>query len=672
MMKLSKIFFLPVLVFISSATYAQDLFKTDDIYAIKSVSLSDVSHDGSSLIFITSQADKKEDNFNNTLYFLDLKSGKKEVLLQSQGDRGLSFSSVKFSGDSKSIYFLSSGYKASGKNNTQVWSLNLSNRIKRRLTNYEGNISDYDISKDGSTIAFIGNKKSEDQDKTKTPSPIVIDRYQFKRDYEGFLGNDRDHLFVFNTKSRKTRQITSGQRDHSYPSISPDGKSIAYVTKEGDFDRHNNWDIFIKNIEDSGDVKRLTFHDGPDSSPDAGSRPQWSPDGTKIAYIYGGEHSMFWYALNEVSVLDVETGETDFVTKVFDRNTYMPKWSENGEKLYFILEDNMKSQLVEYSFTDKTFEKITPENIYLSWYSSNYYVAGDQLIYQSSTVTTPDEIYLSKNGEINPITFVNKDFIENKIVGSTELISFQSFDGLNINGMMIKPDDFDPKKKYPLIIRIHGGPVSQYGRYFDFDWQLFASNGYIVMVTNPRGSSGRGFEFQKSIFAEWGIEDSKDISAALDFALSLGYIDEDRLGVGGWSYGGMLTNYVIAKDDRFDAATSGAGIANLFSGFGHDHYIREYVLELGTPWDNLDSWLNVSHPFLNADEIVTPTLFLVGEKDWNVPLIGSEQMYQALKHLEIPTQLIVYPDEHHGLSKPSYIKDRLDRYLEWYRKYLEE
>ena len=671
-MKLSKIFFLPVLVFMSSATYAQDLFKTDDIYAIKSVSLSDVSHDGSSLIFITGQADKKEDNFNNTLYFLDLKSGKKEVLLQSQGGRGLSFSSVKFSDDSKSIYFLSSGYKASGKNNTQVWSLNLSNRIKRRLTNYEGNISDYDISKDGSTIAFIGNKKSEDQDKTKTPSPIVIDRYQFKRDYEGFLGNDRDHLFVFNTKSRKTRQITSGQRDHSYPSISPDGKSIAYVTKEGDFDRHNNWDIFIKNIEDSGDVKRLTFHDGPDSSPDAGSRPQWSPDGTKIAYIYGGEHSMLWYALNEVSVLDVETGETDFVTKVFDRNTYMPKWSENGEKLYFILEDNMKSQLVEYSFTDKTFEKITPENIYLSWYSSNYYVAGDQLIYQSSTVTSPDEIYLSKNGEINPITSVNKDFIENKIVGSTELISFQSFDGLNINGMMIKPDDFDPKKKYPLIIRIHGGPVSQYGRYFDFDWQLFASNGYIVMVTNPRGSSGRGFEFQKSIFAEWGIEDSKDISAALDFALSLGYIDEDRLGVGGWSYGGMLTNYVIAKDDRFDAATSGAGIANLLSGFGHDHYIREYVLELGTPWDNLDSWLNVSHPFLNADEIVTPTLFLVGEKDWNVPLIGSEQMYQALKHLEIPTQLIVYPDEHHGLSKPSYIKDRLDRYLEWYRKYLEE
>ena len=666
----NKIFSILALIFLISPSHAKDSFKTEDIYSIKDITFSDMTNDGKGVIFSTSQAEDKYDSFKQILYFLDIEKGKKIKLLESDGPKGMTFSSVKLSSNSKSIFFISSGIRASGEEDNQIWSLNLSNRIKKQLTDFDGDISDYDISRDGETIAFIGNKNNEEESNEETSPPIVIDRYQFKRDYDGYLENEWDHLFLFNTKSRQIRQITSGQRDYSYPSISPDGKSIAYVTKEGDFDRHNNWDIFIKNIENSGDAKRLTFHDGPDSSPDAGSRPQWSPDGTKIAYIYGGEHSMLWYALNEVSVIDVETGETDFVTNIYDRNTYMPKWSENGEKLYFILEDNMKSQLVEYSFTDKTFEKITPENMYLSWYSSNYYVAGDLLIYQSSTVTTPDEIYLSKNGEINPITSVNKGFIENKLVGSTELISFQSFDGLSINGMMIKPHDFDPKKKYPLIIRIHGGPVSQYGRYFDFDWQLFASNGYVVLVTNPRGSSGRGVEFQKSIFANWGIEDSKDISAALDFALDLGYIDENKLGVGGWSYGGMLTNYVIAKDNRFHAATSGAGISNILSGFGHDHYIREYVLELGTPWDNLDAWLNVSDPFFNADEIVTPTLFLVGEEDWNVPLIGSEQMYQALKHLETPTQLIVYPSEHHGLSKPSYIKDRLERYLDWYEENL--
>ena len=562
--------------------------------------------------------------------------------------------------------------KTSGKESNQIWSLSLSNRVKRKVTNFDGDISDYDVSDDGKTIAFIGQRSSDKKADTKTPSPIVIDRYQFKRDYEGFLGPNRDHLFIFDTQSRKVEQITSGQKDHLYPSISPNGENIAYMTKEGDFDRHNNWEIFIKNIKGEESHRKLLSNNGEDISTSYPSRPEWSPDGEKIAYLHGGDHSMLWYALQEVSIIDVETGDIDFITQGFDRNTSLPQWSGDGQNIFFILEDNMKSQLMKYSFLNNTTKKITPDNMYLSGYAQSYHVTDDEIIFQSSTSEIPSEIYHLKEDQINPITSVNEQFIKNKLIGSTELISFQSFDGLTINGMMIKPPNFDSKKKYPLMIRIHGGPVSQYGRYFDFDWQLFASNNYVVIVTNPRGSSGRGFEFQKSIFAEWGIEDSKDISAALDFALDLGYIDENKLGIGGWSYGGMLTNYVIAKDNRFHAATSGAGISNILSGFGHDHYIREYIIELGTPWDNLDAWLNVSHPFLSADEIVTPTLFLVGEKDWNVPLIGSEQMYQALKHLEIPTQLIIYPNEHHGLSKPSYIKDRLDRYLDWHGKYPEK
>ena len=668
-MRLNKTFLLLVLLFLFSPTYALDSFETDDIFAIKSVTLSDVSHDGNSLIFITSHADKKDDDFRDTLYLLDIKSGKKAVLLQSNGGKGFGFSSVKFSGDSKSIYFLSSGNKASGKSNTQIWSLTLSNRIKRRLTNFDGSISDFDISEDGNTIAFIGNMKSEDKDKSKTPTPLVIDRYQFKRDYEGFLGNDRDHLFIFDSKSRRVEQVTSGQRDHLHPSISPNGKTIAYMTKEGDFDRHNYWEIFIKDLKEDENPRKVISKNGEDLSTQYPSRPEWSPDGKKIAYLHGGDHSMLWYALEEVSIIDVETGDIDFITREFDRNTRMPQWSKDGQSVFFILEDDMKSRLMKYSLQDNSSKNVTPENMYLSGFSRSYFAINNEVVFQSSTSSIPSEIYHLKEDQINAITSVNEQFIKNKLIGSTELISFQSFDGLTINGMMIKPPNFDPKKKYPLIIRIHGGPVSQYGRYFDFDWQLFASKGYVVIVTNPRGSSGRGFEFQKSIFAKWGIEDSKDISAALDYALDLGYIDGNKLGIGGWSYGGMLTNYVIAKDNRFHAATSGAGISNILSGFGHDHYIREYIIELGTPWDNLDAWLDVSHPFLNADEIVTPTLFLVGEKDWNVPLLGSEQMYQALKHLEIPTQLIIYPNEHHGLSKPSYIKDRLDRYLDWYEKY---
>ena len=667
-----KIIYSLLFILLCSPIHAEDVFTTEDIYSIKDITLSDVSEDGNGIVFITSQAENKYDGFKNTLYFLDTHKGKKVKLLESYGSKGMNFSSIKFSSNSKSIFFLSSGMKTSGKESNQIWSLSLSNRVKRKVTNFDGDISDYDVSDDGKTIAFIGQRSSDKKADTKTPSPIVIDRYQFKRDYEGFLGPNRDHLFIFDTQSRKVEQITSGQKDHLYPSISPNGENIAYMTKEGDFDRHNNWEIFIKNIKGEESHRKLLSNNGEDISISYPSRPEWSPDGEKIAYLHGGDHSMLWYALQEVSIIDVETGDIDFISQGFDRNTSLPQWSGDGQNIFFILEDNMKSQLMKYSFLDNTTKKITPDNMYLSGYAQSYHVTDDEIIFQSSTSEIPSEIYHLKEDQINPITSVNEQFIKNKLIGSTELISFQSFDGLTINGMMIKPPNFDSKKKYPLMIRIHGGPVSQYGRYFDFDWQLFASNNYVVIVTNPRGSSGRGFEFQKSIFAEWGIEDSKDISAALDFALDLGYIDENKLGIGGWSYGGMLTNYVIAKDNRFHAATSGAGISNILSGFGHDHYIREYIIELGTPWDNLDAWLNVSHPFLSADEIVTPTLFLVGEKDWNVPLIGSEQMYQALKHLEIPTQLIIYPNEHHGLSKPSYIKDRLDRYLDWHGKYPEK
>ena len=667
-----KIIYSLLFILLCSPIHAEDVFTTEDIYSIKDITLSDVSEDGNGIVFITSQAENKYDGFKNTLYFLDTHKGKKVKLLESYGSKGMNFSSIKFSSNSKSIFFLSSGMKTSGKESNQIWSLSLSNRVKRKVTNFDGDISDYDVSDDGKTIAFIGQRSSDKKADTKTPSPIVIDRYQFKRDYEGFLGPNRDHLFIFDTQSRKVEQITSGQKDHLYPSISPNGENIAYMTKEGDFDRHNNWEIFIKNIKGDESHRKLLSNNGEDISTSYPSRPEWSPDGEKIAYLHGGDHSMLWYALQEVSIIDVETGDIDFITQGFDRNTSLPQWSGDGQNIFFILEDNMKSQLMKYSFLDNTTKKITPDNMYLSGYAQSYHVTDDEIIFQSSTSEIPSEIYHLKEDQINPITSVNEQFIKNKLIGSTELISFKSFDGLTINGMMIKPPNFDSKKKYPLMIRIHGGPVSQYGRYFDFDWQLFASNNYVVIVTNPRGSSGRGFEFQKSIFAEWGIEDSKDISAALDFALDLGYIDENKLGIGGWSYGGMLTNYVIAKDNRFHAATSGAGISNILSGFGHDHYIREYIIELGTPWDNLDAWLNVSHPFLSADEIVTPTLFLVGEKDWNVPLIGSEQMYQALKHLEIPTQLIIYPNEHHGLSKPSYIKDRLDRYLDWHGKYPEK
>jgi dipeptidyl aminopeptidase/acylaminoacyl peptidase len=252
----------------------------------------------------------------------------------------------------------------------------------------------------------------------------------------------------------------------------------------------------------------------------------------------------------------------------------------------------------------------------------------------------------------------------------TESTSFKSKDGTEIHGFLVRPSASEVGKPQPTVLRIHGGPVWEFYYEFRRDWQLLAAHGFVVVACNPRGSSGRGLDFAKAIFADWGNRDAQDVLAAVDDAVAKGVADPDRLGIFGWSYGGMLTNYVIAQDTRFKAAASGAGASNMLAGYGTDQYVRDYERELGTPWANFDAYVKVSFPFFHADKIVTPTLFLCGEKDFNVPLLNSEQMYQALRSLGRDTQLVIYPGEFHDISTPSYQKDRLERYVAWFRKYL--
>ena len=189
-------------------------------------------------------------------------------------------------------------------------------------------------------------------------------------------------------------------------------------------------------------------------------------------------------------------------------------------------------------------------------------------------------------------------------------------------------------------------------------------------MPNPRGSTGRGEKFAMGIYANWGHLDVEDDLAAMDDAVARGLADADRLGVGGWSYGGISTNYLIASTTRFKAATSGASMSNALAGYGTDQYIRDYENELGAPWQNLETWTRISYPFLHADRIKTPTLFLCGQSDFNVPLLNTEQMYQCLRSLGVPTELVIYPGQFHQLKKPSYIIDRCKRYLDWYAKWI--
>jgi dipeptidyl aminopeptidase/acylaminoacyl peptidase len=256
-----------------------------------------------------------------------------------------------------------------------------------------------------------------------------------------------------------------------------------------------------------------------------------------------------------------------------------------------------------------------------------------------------------------------------------EDVSFTSKGGADVHGLIVKPPSFISGKRYPVLLWIHGGPNGQDDHSlvldgYDFEPQMFAARGFVVLRVNYRGSSGRGIAYAEAIFADWGHKEVEDLLAGVDRLVALGIADPERLVIGGWSYGGLLTDYTIATDRRFKAAISGAGSGNQLSTYGSDEYILQYTNELGAPWSNTALWLKVSYPFFHADRIHTPTLFLGGEKDFNVPITGAEQMYEALRTLGVPTQLIVYPGEHHVFVRPSFVKDLAEREFDWVDRYI--
>jgi dipeptidyl aminopeptidase/acylaminoacyl peptidase len=288
----------------------------------------------------------------------------------------------------------------------------------------------------------------------------------------------------------------------------------------------------------------------------------------------------------------------------------------------------------------------------------------------SASDNNPNEIYALEGGLLRKLSSQNDKLVAELMLGNVEDISFKSKDGTEVHGLLTLPPAFDRSKKYPTLLRIHGGPNGQDDHQFEYANQIFAANDYVVINVDYRGSSGRGEKYGQSIFADWGNKEVADLLAGVDHVVRMGIADPDRLGIGGWSYGGILTDYSIASTNRFKAAISGAGSALQLSMYGIDQYVFQYDNELGPPWKNPDAWMKVSYPFFKADRIHTPTLFMGGDKDFNVPLAGGEQMYEALRSLGIATELVVYPGEFHGFRRPSFLADRYTRYLAWYDKYL--
>ncbi len=653
----------------------------DDYFQIREVRDPQLSPDAKWVAYSIKTVLLKEDKEEERIWMVPTAGGDPLALTAE----GVSSAHARWRPDGKSLAFLS----ARDEGKTQVWLLNRLGGDAERLTDTPQDVQDFAWSPDSSQLVLVlrdasseeleaakENKdeavadraraaESESKDKKKAPKPWVIDRLQFKLDEVGYLDRRRTHLYVFDLAAKSLRQITSGDYDDSEPAWSPDGKSLAFSSNrsvpdpDATYDQ-NIWVVPASKSDKGAHPTQLTTNPGADGS------PAWSPDGEWIAYVTQVDPHLFDYATKHLAVAPATGGEAKLITLALDRMVTVPRFSPDGKYIYFIADDDGTQNLCRVPVTGGEIARPVGGRLMVNDYSLAK--TGD-IVAQIATLDHPDELYTIPDGKLTRITHTNDALMGQLKLSYGEYVHFKSKDGTIISGYLYKPVDYVQGKKYPTILRPHGGPVWAYYAEFDHLPQLLAANGYAVLFPNPRGSTGYGQDFAKAIWADWGNKDFQDDMAMVDYAIEQGIADPAKLAVGGWSYGGISTDFIIAQTNRFKAAISGAGSALFSSFYGHDHYQRDYEAELGHPWENKAVWERVS-PFYKVANVSTPTLFMGGAIDWNVPILGGEQMYQALKRLGRATELVVYPGEYHEFKTPSHIKDRLERYLAWYAHFV--
>ncbi|HWP37764.1 MAG TPA: S9 family peptidase [Gemmatimonadales bacterium] len=639
----------------------QRTLAVSDLFAIRSVGDPQLSPDGQWVAYSVTTTSLEDEKSETRIWMVPAAGGDAIPMTST----GYSASRPRFSPDGKFLTFLASR----GENaKTQVWALNRLGGEAQPLTEIEQGVSSYEWSPDGTRLLLTirdPDEKADSTRKSKTQRPWVIDRLQFKRDGTGYLtGNQHTHLYVLDVKSKTLTQITSGQYDESDAVWSPDGKLVAFVSnRTADPDANSNTDIWIvaaDNTDKGQTLRQVTANPGTDES------PAFSPDGKQIAYVTSVEPDLIWYATNHLAVIPAAGGEPRILSRALDRNVSDPRFTPDGRAILFRLEDSAEDHLARIEVTSGRLTRLVSGPLAVRGFSQG---PAGRLVALAARLDMPPEIFAVEVGGLRQITAVNKDLFSQLRLAEVKNVHFPSNDGTEIEGFIYLPPGYQPGLKYPTLLRIHGGPVSQFSHAFNFEAQLFAANGYVVVTVNPRGSSGYGQEFSRAIWADWGNKDYEDVMAGVDYAIAQGYADPDRLGVGGWSYGGILTNYVLTRTDRFKGAVTGASEVLYVANYGHDHYQLEWEKELGLPWERREIWERLS-PFNAVTKIVTPTLIMGGEKDWNVPILNSEQLYQSLRRLGRVTQLVVYPGQSHSIRTPSYQQDRLERYLAWYDRFV--
>ncbi len=667
----------------------------EDLYHIKFVSRPRISPDGKHVALVVTTIDEGKHEYHSSIWVAAVDGGEARRFTSGPANAH----SPSWSPDGQTLAFVSERegevtgkeQKKRGKGKPQIWLLPMNGGEASQLTFMEHGASSPIWSPDGKHILFnaaVGPADEETEEGKKLPKVRVIDRLWYRLDGVGFIYERRSHLFLLHVNGGTPEQLTDGDWDDGDAAWSPDGKTIAFASNHAE----DRWSI------PGSDIYTLTVHNGKagelrcltDGTMGCSS-PSWSPDGKTIAFLAAAKfrsagHTYLYTIASDAERAKATNLTADFAGTCMDWTNSdigdehlmpAPSWSHDGKTLYVLASLHGASRVFAIPTSGAGAEPatLTPGDIHVRDYSID--AASERLALLIGDPTHPQEIFVrstSPSSELRRMTNFNDALFNELLLVKPEYMPFKGADGWDIDGWILKPQNFDPSKKYPLIVEIHGGPQTQYGYGFFHEMQMLVAEGYVVLYTNPRGSCGYGYEFALAVRGAWGEKDSLDIMNGVDTLLQRGYIDETRMGVTGGSYGGFMTNWLIGHTDRFKVAITDRCVTNLASMFGSG----DIGWDLGydnletTPWEELERYMHMS-PIKYVQNMHTPLLIIHSEQDLRCPIEQAEQLFTALKWMGREVQLVRFEGQSHGLSRGGHPKLRLERLRHmqsWFAKYL--